>query len=160
MNTETGRILVVDDDPTVADVVGALPASATATTVECVARRVTRPCAGRRDAPPTWSCSTSCCPGIDGLEVCRRLRERWPIPVVMLTALGEETDRLVGLETGRRRLRHQAVQPARAGAPGEVGAAAVTRRGLPDVASGAIADGDLLVDLSAHEVASARKLIR
>jgi two-component system response regulator ResD len=30
-------------------------------------------------------------PGIDGLEVCRRLRERWPIPVVMLTALGDET---------------------------------------------------------------------
>ena len=39
-------------------------------------------------------------PGIDGLEVCRRLRARWPIPVVMLTALGEETDRVVGLETG------------------------------------------------------------
>lgn len=39
-------------------------------------------------------------PGIDGLEVCRRMRERWPIPVVMLTALGDETDRLIGFETG------------------------------------------------------------
>ena len=39
-------------------------------------------------------------PGIDGLEVCRRLRERWPIPVVMLTALGDETDRLAGFEIG------------------------------------------------------------
>ena len=36
----------------------------------------------------------------------------------MLTALGAETDRVVGLELGRRRLRHQAVQPARAGAAG------------------------------------------
>src|SRR5258708_3258095 len=39
-------------------------------------------------------------PGIGGLEVCRRLREHWLIPVVMLTALGEETDRVVGFETG------------------------------------------------------------
>ena len=39
-------------------------------------------------------------PGIDGLEVCRRLREHWPIPVVMLTALGDETDRLAGFEIG------------------------------------------------------------
>src|SRR5689334_23993849 len=39
-------------------------------------------------------------PGMDGLEVCRRLRAKCPIPVVMLTALGDETDRLVGFETG------------------------------------------------------------
>src|SRR5262250_544707 len=39
-------------------------------------------------------------PGIEGLEVCRRMRARWPIPVVMLPALGEETDRVVGFETG------------------------------------------------------------
>jgi len=39
-------------------------------------------------------------PGIDGLEVCRRLRERGPVPVIMLTALGEESDRVLGLEVG------------------------------------------------------------
>ena len=39
-------------------------------------------------------------PGMDGLEVCRRLRARSPVPVVMLTARGDETDRLVGFETG------------------------------------------------------------
>ena len=39
-------------------------------------------------------------PGVDGLEVWRQLRAGWPIPVVMLTALGEETDRVVGLESG------------------------------------------------------------
>ena len=39
-------------------------------------------------------------PGIDGLEVCRRLRERAPIPVIMLTARGEEEDRVMGLELG------------------------------------------------------------
>lgn len=39
-------------------------------------------------------------PGIDGLEVCRRLRRHSDVPVVLLTALGEEQDRVVGLETG------------------------------------------------------------
>jgi len=39
-------------------------------------------------------------PGLDGLEVCRRLRQRSPIPVIMLTARGDEIDRVVGLELG------------------------------------------------------------
>ena len=39
-------------------------------------------------------------PGIDGLEVCRRLREQRDVPVIMLTALGSEADRVVGLERG------------------------------------------------------------
>ncbi len=39
-------------------------------------------------------------PGIDGFEVLRKLREKTDIPVLMLTALGEETDRIVGLELG------------------------------------------------------------
>jgi two-component system, OmpR family, response regulator ResD len=39
-------------------------------------------------------------PGVDGLEVCRRLREQAPVPVIMLTARGDEDDRVVGLELG------------------------------------------------------------
>jgi DNA-binding response OmpR family regulator len=39
-------------------------------------------------------------PGIDGLEVCRRLRERYPVPILMLTARDTEIDRVVGLEVG------------------------------------------------------------
>jgi two-component system, OmpR family, response regulator len=39
-------------------------------------------------------------PGEDGLELCRRLRVESNIPVVLLTALGEETDRIIGLEMG------------------------------------------------------------
>ncbi len=39
-------------------------------------------------------------PGEDGLTLCRNLRARSEIPVVMLTARGEETDRIVGLEMG------------------------------------------------------------
>jgi two-component system, OmpR family, response regulator ResD len=39
-------------------------------------------------------------PGMDGYEVCRRLRETTSTPVIMLTARGEETNRITGLELG------------------------------------------------------------
>lgn len=39
-------------------------------------------------------------PGEDGLSLCRNLRAESDIPVIMLTAMGEETDRIVGLEMG------------------------------------------------------------
>ena len=39
-------------------------------------------------------------PGLDGLEVCRLIRMDSSIPIIMLTALGDETDRIVGLELG------------------------------------------------------------
>ena len=39
-------------------------------------------------------------PDVDGLDVCRRLRERSRVPIIILTARGEEADRVVGLELG------------------------------------------------------------
>lgn len=39
-------------------------------------------------------------PGRDGLEICKTLREDGSVPIIMLTARGEETDRIVGLELG------------------------------------------------------------
>jgi two-component system response regulator RegX3 len=39
-------------------------------------------------------------PDLDGLEVCRRLRERSRVPIIVVTARGEEVDRVVGLELG------------------------------------------------------------
>ncbi len=39
-------------------------------------------------------------PGMDGLEVCRRVREESDVPIIMLTARGEDIDKIVGLELG------------------------------------------------------------
>ena len=39
-------------------------------------------------------------PGIDGLEICRRLRQKSRIPIIMLTAASDDLDRILGLELG------------------------------------------------------------
>src|SRR6202011_4459159 len=39
-------------------------------------------------------------PGLDGLSVCRELRKRYLMPIIMLTARSEEVDRVLGLEVG------------------------------------------------------------
>jgi len=94
----TNRVLVAEDDTTVAEVV-TLYLQRDGHEVERVADGVT---ALHRVGvtSPDLVVLDIMLPGLDGFEVCRRLRERSPVPVVMLTALGEETDRVLGLELG------------------------------------------------------------
>jgi DNA-binding response OmpR family regulator len=148
VSPETGRILVVDDDPTVADVV-ARYLMRDGHEVDCVADGHAALRSAAANAPDLVVLDLML-PGIDGLEVCRRLRERWPVPIVMLTALGEETDRLVGLETGAddyvtkpfspRELARGAKSALRR-APAALGPAGETAE-----------DGDLVMDIGAHRV--------
>jgi DNA-binding response OmpR family regulator len=148
----TGRILVVDDDPTVADVV-ARYLLRDGHEVECVSDgRVAL--ARARESPPDLVVLDLMLPGMNGLEVCRRLRETSPVPVVMLTALGEETDRLVGLETGADDYVTKPFSPREL----TLRVRSVLRRARGTVSppspdgSGVLADGDLVVDVGAHEV--------
>jgi two-component system, OmpR family, response regulator ResD len=98
----SARVLVVDDDPTVAEVVGDYLRSAGMESRHAADGHTALRLAG------TWRPDLVVLdvmlPGIDGLEVCRRLRdargEQALLPVIMLTALGEESDRVLGLETG------------------------------------------------------------
>jgi len=93
-----GRVLVVDDDPTVAEVVaGYLTRAGYA-----VDRAADGPGAlARADAQwPDLVVLDLMLPGMDGLEVCRTLRGKGPVPVIMLTARGDEDDRILGLEIG------------------------------------------------------------
>ncbi|MER5374828.1 response regulator transcription factor [Streptomyces sp. NPDC002553] len=95
---EAARVLVVEDDPTVAEVVaGYLERAGYA-----VQRADDGPTALMRAAEcrPHLVVLDLMLPGMDGLEVCRRLRQRGPVPVIMLTARGDEDDRIMGLEVG------------------------------------------------------------
>ncbi|HSQ62668.1 MAG TPA: response regulator transcription factor [Polyangiaceae bacterium] len=87
-------------------------------------------------------------PGIDGLEVCRRIRQKSNVPVLMLTAKGDETDRVVGLEIGADDY------IAKPFSPRELLARirAVIRRVQPAAPAERIAVGDLSVDLGRREV--------
>jgi DNA-binding response OmpR family regulator len=86
-------------------------------------------------------------PGLDGLEVCRRLRETSSVPVIMLTARSTEEDRLEGLDTGAD---DYVVKPF---SPRELAARvrAVLRR-APGAGDGApIRAGALAIDPARHE---------
>lgn len=90
-------------------------------------------------------------PGISGIEICRRLRRRSEtanLPIIMLTARGEEPDRLRGLETGAD---DYIVKPF---STAEVVARvrSVLRRVRPALAGQALEYGDLHMDLAAHRV--------
>ncbi|MHA4779058.1 response regulator transcription factor [Streptomyces sp. MSC1_001] len=93
-----GRILVVDDDPTVAEVVtGYLEGAGFA--VEHAADGVDALLRAEARRPDLVVLDLML-PCLDGLEVCRRLRATGPVPVIMLTARGDEEDRITGLEVG------------------------------------------------------------
>jgi two-component system OmpR family response regulator len=87
-------------------------------------------------------------PGIDGLEVCRRIRAKSNVPVIMLTAKGDETDRVVGLEIGADDY------IAKPFSPRELLARlrAVLRRTQPSAVAERLAVGDIAVDVPSREV--------
>jgi DNA-binding response OmpR family regulator len=92
------RVLIVEDDPTVLEVAttylqaaGFLVDTATDGFTALDAIRL---------VPPDLVILDRMLPGIDGVEVCRRLRTWTDVPVIMLTALGSTDDRIAGLESG------------------------------------------------------------
>ena len=94
----TIRVLVIEDDSTVAEVV--------TTYLRNEGFGVSWESDGQVGLdvaladPPDLVVLDLMLPSLDGLEVCRRLRATAPVPVVMLTAKGEESDRVLGLELG------------------------------------------------------------
>ncbi len=92
------RVLVVDDDATVREVVVDYLRAAGHEVSEAIDG------AGAlesvRKAGADLVVLDVMMPGLDGLEVCRRLRRLSDVPIVLLTALGSEQDRVVGLEIG------------------------------------------------------------
>ena len=92
------RVLVVDDEPKIVEVVGDYLRSAgfSVTTAADGEGAV----ASARARPPDLVVLDLGLPGLDGLDVARALRGASPVPIIMLTARGEETDRVLGLELG------------------------------------------------------------
>ena len=146
---ESARVLVVDDEPMVRDVLARYLAregfavDVAADGREALDRYV--------EGPPDLVLLDLMLPAIDGYEVFRRMRELSSTPVIMLTARGEQTDRIVGLELGADDY------VAKPFSPREVVARvrAVLRRSTPEVAEAAeetLTFGDLEIDPRRREV--------
>ena len=98
LDTGPARVLVVEDEPRLAALLADYLRAA-GHEPECVA--------DGREVMPAWTARRHdlilldlMLPGIDGLSLCRELRAISSVPIVMLTARGDEADRLLGLELG------------------------------------------------------------
>ena len=89
-------------------------------------------------------------PGADGFEVCRRIRARLPVPIIMLTARGEDTDRVVGLELGADDYVPKPFNPRELLARMRA-VVRRTRRSAAPATSDRVEVGDLQVDVPAHK---------
>jgi len=87
-------------------------------------------------------------PGMDGLEVLRRIRTRSRVPILMLTAKGDETDRVVGLEIGADDYVPKPFSPRELLAR----LRAVLRRSAPEAVSERLAVADVQVDVGSRQV--------
>jgi DNA-binding response OmpR family regulator len=142
------RVLVVDDDATITDVVGRYLEKAGHEVLVAA------------DGPTALHLATTervdlvvldlMLPGMGGLEVCRRLRATTTVPIVMVTARADESDRITGLEFGADDYVGKPFSPRELVLRIE----AILRRsgaGLRGPGAGVVNDGDLTVDLAAHE---------
>ncbi len=91
-------ILVVDDEPALRDALS-YTLKKEGYRVELAATGVEALRAARREQPDAVVLDVML-PGIDGLQVCRTLRTESTVPILLLSAKGEEVDRIVGLEIG------------------------------------------------------------
>jgi DNA-binding response OmpR family regulator len=144
------RILLVDDDPTIADVVTRyLERDGFAVDVARDGQAALD--AALSDAPDLVVLDLML-PKVDGFEVCRRLRALAPVPVIMLTARGDESDRIIGLDLGaddyiaKPFSPRELVSRVRAVLRRASGPLAPPTPGLP-----VLVDGDLRVDVLARE---------
>ncbi|MGF3053803.1 MtrAB system response regulator MtrA [Microbacterium sp. YY-03] len=141
----TSRILVVDDDTALAEMIGIVLRTEGFQTVFCAdgAEAVD----AFRSSRPDLILLDVMLPGIDGIEVCRRVRAESGVPIIMLTARADTSDVVVGLEAGAD---DYIVKPFN---PKELVARIRTRlRPVATDVTEVLRVGDLTVDVAAHEV--------
>jgi two-component system, OmpR family, response regulator MtrA len=141
----TSRILVVDDDTALAEMIGIVLRTEGFDTAFCAdgARAVD---AWRAERPDLILLDLML-PGMDGIEVCTRIRAESGVPIIMLTARTDTADVVRGLESGAD---DYIVKPFN---PKELVARIRTRlRPSPQDQTEVLRIGDLTVDVAAHEV--------
>jgi DNA-binding response OmpR family regulator len=155
-NPAVSTVLVVDDEPIVRDVVVRYLERDGHRTLQASSGDEARSLLERD--PPSLVVLDVMLPGVNGLELCRWLRSRSDVPVIMLTALGEEADRIVGLEIGADDYLTKPFSPRELA----VRVRNLLRRTAPaaDGAVETITFGDVVVDPAAREARKGGELLR
>jgi DNA-binding response OmpR family regulator len=141
-------VLVVDDDPTVREVVVSYLRAGGHQVTE--ADDGHRALSSMRESPADLVVLDLMLPGLDGLEVCKRLREQGDVPVILLTAKGSVTDRVIGLEHGADDYLTKPFSPRELVLRVDSVLRRTGAREEPDLT--VVTDGDLVVDPSARLV--------
>jgi DNA-binding response OmpR family regulator len=134
-------VLIVEDEPRIAGIArDYLTRAAFTVTVAATGDEALRVCRAR---PPDLVVLDLGLPGLDGLDVARELRRASEVPIIMLTARVDETDRLIGLELGADDYITKPFSPRELVAR----VRAVLRRvGARDAHEGVTRTGDLVID--------------
>ncbi len=148
-NAQTHSILIVEDEASIASFVAMYLKRAgfvvrTAGTGEEAIERVA-------EDLPSLIVLDLMLPDVDGIEVCRRVRQRSDVPILMLTARDDDVDKIIGLEVGAD---DYLTKPFN---PGELVARvkSVLRRANPErreLESASLVHGDLVIDSGSREV--------
>jgi DNA-binding response OmpR family regulator len=140
-------VLVVDDEPIVRDVVVRYLEREGYRTLQAADGDEAQRIVERK--PPSAVVLDVMLPGQSGLELCRWIRSRSDLPILLLTALGEETDRIVGLELGADDYVTKPFSPRELA----VRVRNLMRRAAPAAAarSRTISFGDVVIDAAARE---------
>ncbi len=148
MSTKVQTVLVVEDEPSIASFVSLYLKNAgfgvrtAATGSEALAQ------AGANDI--SLIVLDLMLPDVDGIEVCRRVRQRSDVPILMLTARDEDVDKIIGLEVGADDYLTKPFNPRELVARVKsVLRRSVPERGKPESAQ--IRHGDLAVDAGRRE---------
>jgi DNA-binding response OmpR family regulator len=148
-------VLVVDDEPIVRGVVARYLEREGFRTLQAGDGETARALLERES--PSLVVLDVMLPGVDGLSLCRWIRARSDLPVIMLTALGEESDRIVGLELGADDYVTKPFSPRELATRVKT----VLRRSKPgEIEPGKVIAGAIELDASTREARRAGELVK
>ncbi|QOR69728.1 response regulator transcription factor [Ruania alkalisoli] len=146
------RVLVVDDDAALAEMIGIVLQSEGFETEFC--SNGSKALEAFHSVQPDLVLLDLMLPGMDGIEICRRIRIESGVPIIMLTAKGETTDVVEGLEAGAD---DYITKPAK---PTELVARVRARlRNRETDGAERLLIGDLVVDVPGHRVSRGEEII-
>src|SRR2546427_3473909 len=149
MSSSTQSVLVVEDEASIASFVSLYLKNAGYEVR--TASNGTEALASAQSEQPSLIVLDLMLPDIDGIEICRRLRQKSDVPILMLTARDEDVDKIIGLEVGADDYMTKPFNPRELVARVK----SILRRSTPDrrqAESAVIRHGDLTVDAGRREV--------